>query len=235
MTAYPYRHLLGEQYKLAEQYKEALPLASLGRGLMSVGRGAISAGRGAANFGKGLLFAGPTAKAGLGAKAMNVAGKATGVGVMAAPMLGTVGQGPAAQNGPSLNMLGHQIGGPGSQPGAHYGEENAQALLKSASLALLRREKVSSAFGKVVEPLSYAAMIGSKFVDPNSKWHAALDYGGLAGLGASTLHGMATDPNHEFKPGLKDLAGLALFASGVHDRAHAHGPTLPLQAPKLLP
>ncbi len=65
-------------------------------------------------------------------------------------------------------------------------------------------------------------MIGAKFVDPvkHPLAHKLLDYGGLAGLAGSTAHEMITDPGAR-KPGLKDLIGLGLFASGVHDRSQA--------------
>lgn len=186
--------------------------------------GAMALGRGAMNFGKGLLGFGAMGGSGVTGKAMNVAGKVTGV---AAPIVGTLGA-TAAQDGPSLNIMGQQVGGgsrAGSQAGAHYAEE----LVKAAGLTVLSRsEKQASVQEKILHALpdllSYGAMIGAKFVDPvKHPWvHQGLDYGGLAGLGASTAYDMHKNPGMKsYKPGLKDLAGLALFASGVHDRSKA--------------
>ncbi len=198
-------------YLLQGHLKQAGPMVS----------GAMALGRGAMNFGKGLFGAGAMSSAGMAGKAMNVAGKVTGV---AAPIVGTLGAGAVArQGGPTLNVAGMQMGGggPGSQAGAHY----AEAFVKAAGLAVLSRgEKLANGaaplWRNALEAGSYGAMIGSKFVDPHSAWHKALDYGGLAGLGIATGHEMLTDPNAR-KPGLKDLLGLGLFASGVHDRSNA--------------
>ncbi len=212
MSDYKYNYLLRGHLKSAQQTKEALPLRAIGQGAMALGRGAL-------NFGKGLFGANSLASAGMAGKAMNVAGKVTSV---AAPIAGSLGVGAVAhQGGPTLNVAGMQMGGggAGSQAGAHYAEE----LVKAAGLAVLSRgEKQANGplWRNALEVGSYGAMIGSKFVDPHSPIHKALDYGGLAGLGLATAHEMATDPGAR-KPGLKDLLGLGLFASGIHDRSKA--------------
>jgi len=153
--------------------------------------------RGGLNFGKGMLMMGPTAKAGLAGKAMNVAGKAYGV---AAPVMGAMSTG---QNG--ATFMG--MGGP-----------------KTGSLALdmIATKVARLSPGDLADIASYGSFIGAKLVPHDNPWHKALDAAGLIGLGATTAHSLATNPADRGPSG-KDLLGLALMGSALYDRHKAHG------------
>jgi hypothetical protein len=154
--------------------------------------------RGVGNFGKGLFGFGPLASAGRVGKAINFAGKATGV---VAPVVGAM----------SANQ-GASILGFGGTP-------------KTGSLALDRVAiKVARlGVGDIVDIASYGSFIGSKLVDPKKhpRLHTALDAAGLLGLGATTAHSLITNPADR-GPAAKDLLGLALMGSALYDRAKAH-------------
>lgn len=103
---------------------------------------------------------------------------------------------------------------PGVRPGMKVG---------SVEERLLRVVLTKIAFGvpEAIDTASYAAMIGSKFVPHESPWHTYLEGAGLLGLGGTTLASMVQNPA-ERKPGMKDLAGLALFGSALYDRFGNH-------------
>lgn len=168
-------------------------------GLARVGMGAL---RGAGNFGKGMFMLGPTAKAGLGGKAMNMAGKAYGIG---APVVDAMRSG---QSGPSVMGMG--LGGT-PKTGSHLVDHFAMKLARLGASDL-------------ADIASYSAFIGSKVVDPHKhpKLHTALDAAGLLGLGATTAHSLATN-RADRAPAAKDLVGLALMGSALYDRTKAHG------------
>lgn len=155
---------------------------------------------GAGSFGKGLLGFGATRGAGMGGKAMNVAGKATGV---VAPLAASV----AGGAGSGASVLGFPLG-------------------KTGSVALDRAAAKAAGFdaSDAVDLASYGSFIGAKLTDPHKypRLHAALDAAGLVGLAGTTAHGMLRD-RAEFKPGAKDLVGLALMGSALVDRARSHG------------
>lgn len=185
--------------KVASELDPAPKLAGLGA---VVGAGAKALGSGALNFGKGMFFAGATRNAGIGGKAMNMAGKATAIG---GPIASSMGSG--QRSGPSASVGGMEINGSLDE-----------------RLYRLVRSKVAFDIDPVqaAEAASYAAFIGAKLAPKDSPWHAGLDIAGLAGLSGATAADMYRNPE-ERKPGVKDLIGLALMSSALHDRMSGHG------------
>lgn len=104
---------------------------------------------------------------------------------------------------------------PGVKPGMKVGSLDAR-------LAQLVRSKIAFGVGDAVNVGSYGAMIGASLLPHEHPMHTLLEGAGLVGLGGTTLAGMLGDPA-ERKPGLKDLAGLALFGSALYDRYKNHG------------
>lgn len=160
-----------------------------------------SLGSGALNFGKGLLFADHTAGAGVGGKIMNGAGKALAVGGPIASSMGVSN----ASAGPSASVAGMEF------------------KMGSVDTRLYQLAKTALTVGDAIDIASYGAMIGSKLAPKTSPWHTGLEAAGLLGLAGTTGHSMLKDPS-EHKPGVKDLIGLALFASALRDRHlnHSH-------------
>lgn len=167
--------------------------------LGTVARMGGSLARGAGNFGKGLFQFGPMASAGRAGKAMNMAGKATGV---VAPVASAMGAGQGAS-----------IMGMGGQP------KTGSVLLDRVAQKVARLSP-----SDLADIASYGSFIGAKLVDPTKHphLHTALDAAGLLGLGATTAHSLATNPADR-APSAKDLVGLALMGSALYDRAKAHG------------
>lgn len=155
--------------------------------------------RGAGNFGKGVLGMGALSSAGKAGKAMNMAGKATGV---VAPVAGAMSAGQGA------SFMGF-----GGQP------KTGSLLLDRLAMKIAQLSP-----SDLADIASYGSFIGAKLTDPvkNPKLHAALDAAGLIGLGATTAHSMATSPADR-GASAKDMLGLALMGSALYDRAKAHG------------
>ena len=175
-----------------------------------LGAGARALGSGALNFGKGMFFAGATQGAGIGGKALNFAGKA----------MSTVG--------PIASTMGV---GQRSAPSASVGGMEVSASLDDR-LFQLAHAKLSFEFNdpvQLAEAASYAAFIGAKLAPKDSPWHAGLDAAGLVGLSGATAADMYRNPE-ERKPGAKDLIGLALMSSALHDRLSAHGDGGPMKS-----
>lgn len=159
--------------------------------------GASAIGKGAFNFGKGLLFADAAKGAGAVGKGMNMAGKATAtLGPIAASMGTTTNAGPAA-----------------SVAGMEFKAGSLDERLFKLAFAMTPVDMFDAA--------NYLAFAGSKLIPKSNPWHHRLEYGGLTGLGLSTGYEMMRTPG-ERKPGIKDLIGLALMASAVHDRSQSH-------------
>lgn len=176
-----------------------------------------SAARGAWNVGKGLIapFTGAAKGSGLGQKALHAGASAYAIG---SPIASTMA--PAASPPATANIAGRSFG-------------NGQRDNGTVKTQSLNERLYKLAFGlqspkDLIDIGSYGAMIGSKLLPHDNPWHTRLEAAGLLGLGGSVGYDMATDP-HERKPGAKDLVGLALFGSALHDRwkqhqAAGHGP-----------
>ena len=103
---------------------------------------------------------------------------------------------------------------PGVKPGMKMGALEER-------LARVVFSKIAFGVGDAVNVGSYGAMIGASLLPHEHPWHSILEGAGLVGLGGTTIAAMAGDPA-ERKPGLKDLAGLALFGSALYDRYKNH-------------
>lgn len=80
-----------------------------------------------------------------------------------------------------------------------------------------RVEKLAFGVGNAINVASYGAMIGANLVPHDHPAHAYLEAAGLLGLAGTTGYDLLSG-HDEWKPGLKDLVGLGLFASALHDR-----------------
>lgn len=177
--------------------------STLGRGLWgaakTVGKGLWGAGSTAARTMSGLPFLNPVSPT--GSQTLN-RGIATllPIGMTAYSLM------------PTLSEAGMKF--------SHAAPSTGSATLdRLAKLAAFDHMSPSDA----IDAAAYAAFLGSKFVDPakDPRLHAALDAAGLLGLAGTTAYGMAKSPG-EYKPGVKDLAGLALMGSALYDRTKAH-------------
>lgn len=193
-----------------------LAFAGLFRGAATVGRGLLGRIGGAAsgqasahapgllrrgastayNFGKGMLFMDPSEGASVGGRAANMAGKGFS-------MLGPMAANAAPANeGPGSATIGPwTVGGP-----------------KTAALAFERgfAKRAGLSVTDGLDATAYAAFLASKFV-PEHHWaHTGLDAAGLAILGGTTAFDLAR--GHHRRAALKDLVGLALMGSALHDR-----------------
>ena len=187
---------------MTEQEKRAF-WGALGKGLWQGAKGLAGAGlsgvKGAVGFGASSM----------GNKAVNRA-------------VNTIT--PLAMTGASLVSAGGGLfGGQGGQPGVNNPFTGNRIV--TASLAPLSKEAFAEhmAPSDMVDAASYAAFLGSQFVDPHAhpELHAALDAAGLLGLAGTTAYGMAKSRD-EYRPGMKDLVGLGLMGSALYDRVKSH-------------
>lgn len=149
------------------------------------------------NFGKGMFFFDANPNASLGGKVANGAGKAFAFG---GPMLANAGLKDNASAQASVGPW--TIGGP-----------------KTAALALEERLcKRAMEVTDALDATAYAAFLASKFVPENHWAHTGLDAAGLTLLGGTTAYDLARGRHR--KAAVKDLLGLALMGSALHDRHH---------------
>lgn len=171
--------------------------------------GALARGvsRGAYNFGKGFMGLGPSAKAGVIGKGLNMAGTAT---MMAAPFLGSIN--PSNRDGPSVGVPGF--------PG--FGKFNSldERLTRLVKHAF---DLHSIDIPRAVNTASYGAFLASQLVPHDSRWHKPLEIAGLLGLTGTSLHDIS-----QGKPiGYFDTAGLGLMGAGMlheHLTGGGHSP-----------
>lgn len=173
---------------------------------------AKAVGAGALNFGRGALGMGARQGAGIGGKALATAGMAS---AYAPPVLGSSATN--IKRGPSASIGPFQIGGP--KTASSRSEKPATYKLASVN------------WQDVVNPLSYAAMLGGSLVDHHEHpyVHYGLELGGLAGLGATTSSDLVS-ARREGRPidskDLLDLGALAAFggttAKRLADSAAGH-------------
>lgn len=189
--------MVGFYERFAEPEKVAF-WGALARMAPRAAPAAASAGRAALNVGKGMMGVPLAQNATRGAQMAHNVG--TGVGAInTAKGLYDSVKPPEPPPAP-----------PGVRPGMKVGSLEAR---------LLRLVRTKLAFGvqDAINVGSYGAMIGATLLPHKHPWHTYLEGAGLVGLGGTTLASMVGDPA-ERKPGLKDLAGLALFGSALYDR-----------------
>lgn len=120
-----------------------------------------------------------------------------------------------------MGQLAKEIIRPNPPPSPN--SANTQATAFKAGSLQARVEKLAFGPTNALNIASYLSMIGAEALPHDHPWHARLEALGLGGLAASTAANMISTPDEELKPGAKDLAGLGLFASALHDRVKHAG------------
>lgn len=189
------------------------PLAAVaGMGLRSaISAGARAAAPAIANAARGagsFLWQGARSLAGAPST-----GTLTGA-ARAGRMVGTGAN--AANTAMGMGQMAKEIIRPNPPPSPN--STNTQATAFKGGSLQARVEKLAFGPTNALNIASYLSMIGAEALPHDHPWHARLEALGLGGLATSTAVNMIQSPDDEVKPGTKDLAGLGLFASALHDR-----------------
>lgn len=206
----------GDLYEKVAFGPLALAATTLGRGVAA--RAAGTAARGVGSF----LWQGAKSLAGMGTQGplqgAARAGRAVGTGAN------------AVNTAMGMGQMAKEIIRPNPPPSPN--SANTQATAFKAGSLQARVEKLAFGPTNALNIASYLSMIGAEALPHDHPWHARLEALGLGGLATSTAANMISTPDEELKPGAKDLAGLGLFASALHDRmkhaAHADAEFLAL-------
>lgn len=197
----------GDLYEKVAFGPLALAATTLGRGVAA--RAAGTAARGVGSF----LWQGAKSLAGMGTQGplqgAARAGRAVGTGAN------------AVNTAMGMGQMAKEIIRPNPPPSPN--SANTQATAFKAGSLQARVEKLAFGPTNALNIASYLSMIGAEALPHDHPWHARLEALGLGGLATSTAANMISTPDEELKPGAKDLAGLGLFASALHDRTKHAG------------